>query len=208
MGIMNIKGLLLFLFIPVTLVLFLLFPFGVLISVLLGLGIMFFHRLIARPYMKYYHAKKCLWCNAPFKNASSLKINVEEGKNVQEFNSCSEKCKRGVQNFFRFTGAYRHMIKWGILIPLAGYLVIALLVSFEILALDMQWVKNSFKAIIAILVVSVSFFYRVGGAAELVFPLPVHNLLLLGIRNTLWIFRIVGIWWLITVGKDVIELLA
>ena len=28
-------------------------------------------------------------------------------------------------------------------------------------------------------------------------PFPLHNLLLLGIRQTLWIFRIVGAWWIV-----------
>jgi hypothetical protein len=30
----------------------------------------------------------------------------------------------------------------------------------------------------------------------LVFPFPLHNFFLLGIRNTLWVFRVVGLWWL------------
>jgi hypothetical protein len=28
-------------------------------------------------------------------------------------------------------------------------------------------------------------------------PFPLHNLFLLGIRNTLWVFRLVGAWWLV-----------
>ena len=27
---------------------------------------------------------------------------------------------------------------------------------------------------------------------------PVHNLFLLGVRNTLWVFRLVGLWWLVS----------
>ena len=27
-------------------------------------------------------------------------------------------------------------------------------------------------------------------------PFPVHNFFLLGVRNLLWIFRLVGIWWI------------
>jgi hypothetical protein len=33
--------------------------------------------------------------------------------------------------------------------------------------------------------------------ARLRCPFPLHNLLLLGIRHTLWIFRVVGAWWLL-----------
>ena len=28
-------------------------------------------------------------------------------------------------------------------------------------------------------------------------PFPVHNFFLLGVRNLLWIFRLVGIWWIV-----------
>jgi len=27
-------------------------------------------------------------------------------------------------------------------------------------------------------------------------PFPVHNFFLLGIRNLLWVFRLIGLWWL------------
>ncbi len=28
-------------------------------------------------------------------------------------------------------------------------------------------------------------------------PFPAHNFFLLGIRNLLWVFRLVGIWWIV-----------
>jgi hypothetical protein len=28
-------------------------------------------------------------------------------------------------------------------------------------------------------------------------PFPAHNLFLLGVRNLLWIFRLVGAWWIV-----------
>jgi hypothetical protein len=34
-------------------------------------------------------------------------------------------------------------------------------------------------------------------AAKLACPFPLHNFFLLGIRNTLWVFRLVGAWWLV-----------
>jgi hypothetical protein len=27
-------------------------------------------------------------------------------------------------------------------------------------------------------------------------PFPVHNFFLLGVRNLLWVFRLVGLWWI------------
>ena len=34
-------------------------------------------------------------------------------------------------------------------------------------------------------------------SGPLSFPFPLHNLFLLGIRATLWVFRLVGTWWLV-----------
>ena len=42
--------------------------------------------------------------------------------------------------------------------------------------------------------------YLIGLAARertpLLVPFPAHNFFLLGVRNLLWIFRLVGIWWI------------
>ena len=39
------------------------------------------------------------------------------------------------------------------------------------------------------------------------FPFPIHNLALLGIRNTLFVFAGVGIWWLILSRIRLVRLL-
>jgi hypothetical protein len=52
--------------------------------------------------------------------------------------------------------------------------------------------------IVATTVVLVSFLFRTAPpAAHARSAFPAHNLFLLGIRNTLWVFRIVGGWWLL-----------
>jgi hypothetical protein len=61
-----------------------------------------------------------------------------------------------------------------------------------------------FRVFVAATVVFVSFAYRASAPAEHPrSPFPVHNLFLLGIRNTLWVFRIVGGWWLLDAALKV-----
>ena len=35
-----------------------------------------------------------------------------------------------------------------------------------------------------------------GSRASIPVPFPLHNFFLLGVRSLLWIFRLVGIWWI------------
>ena len=48
---LTLQGILLFLFVPLVLVLYLRQPLGPVVSILIGLGIMFAHRFIAAPWM-------------------------------------------------------------------------------------------------------------------------------------------------------------
>ena len=57
------------------------------------------------------------------------------------------------------------------------------------------------------LVVLASLAYRTAPASlEPRSAFPAHNLLLLGIGNTLWVFRLVGVWWLAAAGWQLIAL--
>jgi len=62
---------------------------------------------------------------------------------------------------------------------------------------------------VALTVVGASLGYlAVREAAEPVTsPFPLHNLFLLGIRNTLWVFRVVGAWWLAASAWTILGLL-
>jgi len=59
-----------------------------------------------------------------------------------------------------------------------------------------------FRLAIGLTVVSASLAYPL--AAERLppaVPFPVHNFFLLGVRPLLWIFRIVGVWWVVAGGR-------
>lgn len=199
----RLKGIMLFLFIPITLILLLMFPFGILISVSLGILIIIFHRSVARPYLDKYAMEKCIWCNTIINN-KEINIDVlEKGKSIK-FVSCSEDCKVKTSEFFIFTNKVSLLIKWGILAMIIIYLASVLLWYFGVTLIGIKESKNLFKGVIAVIVLFVSFFYRGSKGDKLYFPLPIHNLFLLGIKNTLWVLRIVGGIWLILVIRDVI----
>ena len=58
-----------------------------------------------------------------------------------------------------------------------------------------------FRVVVAATVVSASIapfvFAPAPSEPPLRCPFPLHNLFLLGIRNVLWVFRLVGAWWLV-----------
>ncbi len=89
------------------------------------------------------------------------------------------------------------MIAIGIFLPLGWYIVTMLGNGFHLFSFPQDWDRLLFQFLIAVTVVSVSFFYRNGSDSEdPVFSFPIHNLFLLGIKNTLLVFRAVGIYWI------------
>lgn len=198
------KGILLFLFIPITLILLLMFPFGVLISVAIGVLIIIFHRFVARPYLSKYAGKKCIWCNTIINDSKEISIDVlEKGKSIRFF-SCSEDCKRQASEFFIFTNKVSLLIKWGILAMIGIYLLNVVLWDFGVSLIKISVSKDIFKGVIAVIVLFISFFYKGSKGDKFYFPFPIHNLFLLGVRNTLWVLKIVGGAWLVLVIRDII----
>jgi hypothetical protein len=86
----------------------------------------------------------------------------------------------------------------GIFAPLALLLGGTLLRALGFVLLPHEVNAGQFRVIVAATVVLVSLVYRSSPpVAEPRSAFPVHNLFLLGIRNTLWVFRLVGAWWLL-----------
>ena len=188
------KGLLLFLFIPLVLYLFLQHPFGVPASFAIAIALMLGHRFIARPFFLRNAGNRCFWC-ARTGNPRE-KIQVKSGKAVQ-IELCKQNCSRPAKQFFDFTFRYRMLIRLGIFLPLVWYLVTMILNHLGIWAFPDEWNRFIFRFFIALTVVMISCAYRTGTeAANPAFPFPIHNLSLIGAKNTLLVFRYVGIWWL------------
>jgi len=228
---MRLSGALLFLFIPLVLFLFLQQPLGVLQSLVLGLVIMIGHRFVASPFSRRNRDRRCLWCGrgTDESNCESTWVRVSR-EDPARYSLCSSKLRDCQSRWSGLHGlALRAgpILKLGIGLPLVHYL----LAEFVRGARGSTWVTHEnnalwFQAGIAVTVVSISFLYgrfRVGegeaqhsasgsaapaNSSDLVsgaFPFPIHNLTLLGAGWTLWIFRIVGIWWLLRVARTLIS---
>jgi hypothetical protein len=187
-------GILLFLFIPLVLFLFLRHLFGIQISFLIAILIMAGHRFLAIPFMEHYRSHRCLWCG----RTSRARTNVEiQAPKAIVFQFCEGSCVENGKRFIDFCETRKAMLKIGIFIPLIWYVVTMLLISFGMFSFPTNWNQFIFRFFIACTVVSISFLYKNGKPTDsLRFPFPIHNLFLLGIRNTLIVFRLVGIWWI------------
>jgi len=192
-----IQGVLLFLFIPLVLFLYLRQPLGPAVSIVLGLAIMFGHRFLAAPWMARHATERCLWCGRS--GAFEDVFHVMSAGRDQAVVACSSRHRNSSARFLTFVARYRAPIAIGILVPLLVLLVGTLTFAAGRPLLAQEWSSWQFKMIVAFTVVVTSLAYRaiVRPVEPLRSAFPLHNLFLLGIRNTLWIFRIVGAWWLI-----------
>ncbi len=189
-------GLLLFLFIPLVLTLLLKYPFGVLPSFAAAIAIVFVHRLIARPFFFRNAGKRCFWCGSTKHSRSTLDVLSGEQVRIQ---LCAHRCSERARKFFAFCYRYRIPLRIGIFATLCWYVVVMVLNDVGIIEFPVEWNHFVFQFVIALTVVIISFAYTSGHrTAHAVFPFPIHNLFLIGARNTLLVFRYVGIWWLAT----------
>ena len=200
---LRLKGILLFLFIPLVLFMFVYYPFGILASFIPAIAVMFGHRFVAEPFMEGSLDKRCLFCGKDLKGlADNVAVDLKSG--IRTFRACSPDHGIEIRRFTGFVIEHRRILAAGIFIPLVYYLVamLAVGISFDIKFASaenfIRFNKIVFKGVIAITVVLVSFLYKRGRVEPGgKFPFPIHNLALLGIGPTLWVFRIVGIVWIL-----------
>jgi len=191
-----LQGVALFACVPLVLWLFLAQPLGPGWSFALGAAIIAGHRVVAAPWAARHVMRRCLWCGRPGQQAGT--VPVASGRRTTECAVCSGAHERLVRQFFGFVGRHRVTIGIGIFAPLALLLLGTLLRALGAASLSHGANAQQFRVIVAATVVLVSFAYRSSAPAEHPrSPFPVHNLFLLGIRNTLWVFRLVGGWWLL-----------
>jgi hypothetical protein len=189
----HFTGVLLFLFIPLVLILFLRYPFGVFLSFFIAIALMIAHRLIARPFFLKKVRSRCFWCGKTSKHRTSMEVNSIK------LEVCDRGCIYRTRKFLTFANRYKLSIRIGIFVPLLWYIVTMVLNEIGIFSFPMEWNHFIFQFFIAITVVTISFAYRFAPESQQSrFPFPLHNLFLLGARNTLLVFRYIGIWWLAT----------
>jgi hypothetical protein len=198
MLVIAVQGILLFLFIPLVLFLLLRQPAGPGWSVAIGLAVMFGHRFLAAPWMAKFADVRCLWCG---RVGSGRSLPVVAGGREWQMTACSESHAALVATFLGFLHRFRLVIAVGIFAPLAWLVLASLAAAGGWPLLPHETNALIFRVVVAATVVAASVVPFVFACSPLGPPLrcpfPLHNLFLLGVGNVLWVFRLVGAWWLV-----------
>ncbi|HYL05746.1 MAG TPA: hypothetical protein VE075_06885 [Thermoanaerobaculia bacterium] len=192
---------LLFLFIPLVLYLFVRHPEPVAASLALGIVVMAGHRFLARPYMVRVVPHKCLWCNRilpPALDASSRTLDLETGGGVIPARCCAAH-REPAARFFHWLFLARLPLRLGIFVPLL-LLLSALAAAAAGHARQLAPATALFQLLVGVTVSAAAWGCLLvrppAGKAAIPVPFPAHNFFLLGVRLLLWIFRLVGAWWI------------
>ena len=194
-----LQGVLLFLFIPLVLYLLLRQPLGPGWSVLLGLAIAFGHRLVAQPWAMKFADVRCLWCG---RVGAAEAVPVVAGGRRWQATACSIEHAALARRFLDVVVRFRVPIAVGIFAPLAWLVAASLASAFGHPLVPHRINALVFRVVVAatVLVTSLAPVVPAGagsGTAVTRCPFPLHNLALLGVGNTLWVFRLVGAWWVV-----------
>jgi hypothetical protein len=191
-------GILLFLFIPVVLFLFVRHPEPIAASLTAGVVLMMGHRLLARPYMERVLPVKCAWCNRvppAHRGETGETLELRSGERVIQARCCPDHL-RPAAKFFAFLDSWRWVLRAGIFLPLLLLLVTLAAAAFGVEP-PVEEVTAFFKLTVGLTVNLAAFGYLfVQGRSPAAVPFPAHNFFLLGVRNLLWVFRLIGIWWI------------
>lgn len=199
----NLLGIALFLFIPLVLFLFVAHPSPVAGSLVAGVALMAGHRLLARPYMLATRPHKCVWCNRFFADHRQGEVAVELQQTAPapplELLACAAHVAPA-QRFFAFVDRCRLPLRIGIGLPLG--LLLGALVAFSAGIGDRTESATALFRLCVGVSVHLAALGPWLGASRLQSraAFPVHNFYLLGVRAILWIFRLVGVWWIVAGG--------
>lgn len=188
-------GATLFLFIPLVLTLFVARPEPVALSLGLGLALMIGHRFLAAPYPELVRERRCLWCNRRLPKAwEPLALATSAGS--LEARTCPRH-RAPAARFFSFLDAAKWPLAAGIFLPLLLLLAALIAAAFG-RPEPLPAATALFRLAIGLTVVTASLAYPLAAERRPPgVPFPVHNFFLLGVRALLWIFRVVGVWWVI-----------
>jgi hypothetical protein len=193
-------GILLFLPVPIVLWLFTRAPLGVPVSLGLGVVLMVTHRFYARPFALRHAQERCLWCGGGSGDGPQLEVRDPLG--VVAWRACTPAHRDLVARLVTWAGAHARALKVGILGTLALFLPMSLLA-------DQGWLGPAtyadavalFRLAIAASVLALALLFRGAPAAvdRLHSPFPLHIQALIGSAAVLWLFRLVGVAWLLLV---------
>ena len=199
----RVAGLLLFLPVPLVLFLFTRAPLGVGASLAVGVLLTLSHRLYARPWVRARALTRCLWCGADVASAASpaVELVIEEPMGRTAWRACREDHARPVRAVVLWAAHRRPFLTLGILGTLGVFLAWGAGSGFG-------WPGRPvyddavafFRLGIALCVLPLGWLAARAGAAPadaLRAPFPLHVPALVGLRTVLWLFRLVGLVWLV-----------
>ncbi len=195
----RIAGILLFLPVPLVLWLFLARPLGTLPSLAAGVLLMATHRLYARPFALSRSTRRCLWCGRPVGEGPILVL--EEPAGTTTWRCCAAPHETALRRLLGRAHRWRLFLRAGILGSLLLFLALAV-------AADRGWAgpltvddaAALFRLGVALTVLPLGWLAVPLGpreAGRLRPPFPVHIQALIGTWAVLWLFRLVGLWWLL-----------
>ena len=192
-------GVLLFLPVPIVLFLFTRAPLGIAWSLALGVALMLSHRAYARPFALARASRRCLWCGRAV--ADGPAFDVEEPLGTTRWRACGAPHAERARRFLAWAGAHRWFLLAGILGTLAAFLAAGAAMAAGVAsATHYPDAVTSFRVAIALTVLPLGLLATRGTApadAALRPPFPVHIQALIGTWAVSWLFRVVGIAWLI-----------
>jgi len=191
-------GVLLFLPVPIVLFLFTRAPLGIAWSLALGVALMLSHRAYARPFALARASRRCLWCGRAV--AEGPAFDIEEPLGLTRWRACGEAHGMRARRFLEWAGAHRRFLLIGILGTLGAFLLAAAAMAAG-LADGRRYpdAVNAFRLAIALTVLPLGLLATRGTAADAPLrpPFPVHIQALIGTWAVSWLFRVVGVAWLV-----------
>jgi len=198
----RLAGLLLFLPVPLVLWLFTAAPLGTSASLAAGVVIMLTHRVYARPFAVRRAARRCLWCGG--RATSPTPVSVSDPLGPADWSACSNPHRDRALRTIAAAERGGFWLKTGILGGLIVFLCLAVLSATDRAGgLTHADAAALFKLAVALTVLPFSLVAPRAALPEESprAPFPLHIQALVGTFAVLWLFRLVGLVWLVQVVR-------
>jgi len=196
----RLAGLLLFVPVPLVLLLFTRLPLGLAGSLGLGTALMVTHRLYARPFSLARAPRRCLWCGGAAGDGGP-NLAVDEPLGRTTWRTCQPEHAARLCRVLAWAEDHARWLRVGILGTLLAFLPGAILAGADRLgAATTADAVGLFRLGIAVTVLPLGFFASSREAQpreRWKSPFPLHIQALIGTRSVLWLFRLIGLAWLV-----------
>lgn len=195
----RLTGVRLFLPVPLVLWLFTRQPLGPWPSLGLGVLLVLTHRLYARPFALSRAGRRCLWCGGPAGEGPA--IDVDEPPGRTSWRACGAAHASALARTLGWAADRSRLLSFGILGTLALFLCLSVAAALSRPAsLRAEDAVAALRLGVALTVLPFGWLAPLRGPAEGPngrLPFPLHIQALVGTLWVVWLFRLVGLWWLV-----------